>query len=691
MLSVFLLGIGLGSFVISRSLDKIKNPFLLLGIFEVCIGVTTLLNFIFIPQLYQYKLALIANLGYNVFSSVFSGYAVTFFLMIIPTLLMGGAFPLAVRVYSENTKQIGHSVGKIYSFNAIGSIMGSLLTGFLFVPLIGISGSFKLVISINILIGIMILLLVNYRNILFKIIPAAFASLIVIFILFFSFTKPIVIYSYIMEDPDIKLLHYSEDEYASVSVVEIPGVGRRLYVDSGLAADTSRFDMPSHKVIAHVPLLIQKKPENALVVGFGMGETSHSITTHGVRVDAVEISEGAVDANKYFLDVNHDILNNPLFNITINDGRNFLLTNKKKYDLISVGIIHPGISSGSAGFYGLDFYKLCEASLTENGIVSQWVPTHGLSLEAFKTIVKTFITVYPHSTLWFKYTDNFVILLGSKKPFFLDYQDFLEKFQNEEVLKDLETVDMTDPVVVLDSFWMGEDELAKFVKDSGITSDDHPVLEFMSLKAAHDIGTEIIEAISPEHEKITGYITNIEMNDKLEQEFDSVYNATEHIVRGHIYKKKFLIEEAIFEFEKALEIYPYDKNAKFLLEHTREIYFNQLLIKAEELYRTNEITEALSLYKKAVSINPRSAMAHNLLGMCYSSIGSYGKAVISVRNAVDNDPDNFQYHFNLASLLAQTGDYYSSKKELETTLKLNPGFKKAEDALLKLNTFLESQ
>ena len=691
MLSVFLLGIGLGSFVISRSLYKIKNPFLLLGIFEVCIGLTTLLNFIFIPKLYQYKQVIFANLGYNVFSSVFSGYAVTFALMIIPTLFMGGAFPLAVRVYSENTKKIGHSVGKIYSFNAMGSIMGSLLTGFLFVPLLGISSSFKVVISVNILIGVMILLLVNYRKIVFKIIPAAFAALIVVFILFFSFTKPLVMYSYIMEDPDVKLLYYSEDEYASVSVVEIPGVGRRLYVDSGLAADTSRFDMPSHKIIAHVPLLIQKKPENALVVGFGMGETSYSITTHGVRVEAVEISEGAVDANKYFLDVNHDILNNPLFHITIDDGRNFLLTNKKKYDLISVGIIHPGISSGSAGFYGLDFYKLCEGSLTENGIVSQWVPTHGLSLKAFKTIIKTFITVFPHSTLWFKYTDNFVILLGSKKPFSLDYQDFLEKFKKEEVLKDLETVDMADPVVVIDSFWMGEKGLARFVKDSGVTSDDHPVLEFMSLKSVNNIGAEIIEAISPEHEKITEYITNIEMDDKLEREFDTVYNATKHIVRGHIYKKKFLIEEAIFEFEKALEIYPDDKNAEFLLKHTREIYFNRLLIKAEELYKTKKITEALSLYKKAVSINPRSAMAHNLLGMCYSSIGSYGKAIISVGNAVANDPDNFQYHFNLASLFAQTGNYYGSKKELETTLKLNADFKKAQDALLRLNEFLESK
>ena len=68
--------------------------------------------------------------------------------------------------------------------------------------------------------------------------------------------------------------------------------------------------------------------------------------------------------------------------------------------------------------------------------------------------------------------------------------------------------------------------------------------------------------------------------------------------------------------------------------------------------------------------------------MCYSSLGSYGKAIISVGNAVASDPENFQYHFNLASLFAQTGDYYGSKKELETTLKLNADFKKAKEPMV---------
>ncbi len=691
MLSVFLFGIGLGSLIISRYLERIKNPFLLLGIFELCIGFTTLINFILIPGLYQYKQSLYANIGRNMFSFVFSGYIITLALMSVPTFFMGGAFPLAVRVYSENTKKIGHAVGKIYSFNTMGSILGSLLVGFLFIPLLGISNSFKVIISINIFIGIVILLLVNYRNKILKVIPALFALFAVAAFIVLRFEKPLVSYSYIMDDPENKLLHYSEDAYASVSVVEIPGVGRRLYVDSGLAADTSRFDMPSHKMIVHVPLLIQENPEKALVIGFGMGETSYSITTHGVQVDAVEISRGAIDANEYFQDVNHNILQNPLFHLTIGDGRNFLLTTGEKYDLISVGIIHPGISSNSAGFYGLDFYKLCSKILTENGIISQWVPTHGLSVQAFKTVIKTFIAVFPHSTLWFKYTDNFVILLGSKKPFSVDYRNFIAKYNKEEVRKDLATVDMTDPTVLLDSFWMGEKELAGFAGDAVTTSDNFPVLEFMSIKSINNNGLENIEALADKHERVMEYLTNIPDKDELEEELNTIYQSTWHQIQGQIFIKKFLFEKAILEFKKAIEIYPYDKNTEFLLDHTEEIYFNGLLIKAEDQFKNNNITEALAMYKRAVSLRPKSAVVHNLLGTCYSRIGDNKKAIGSIRAALVYDPDNFQYHFNLASLLAEAGDYYSSKKELETVLRLNPGFKKAEDALLNLNEFLKAE
>ncbi len=286
MLSVFLFGIGIGSILMARNLPKVRNAFFLLGLFETAIGITTLLNFILIPHLYTYKQGLFDSLGTSIFSFVLSGYVITLFLMIIPTLLMGAAFPLVVQIYSENKTGIGRSIGKIYSFNTLGSILGSLITGFLFIPLIGVANSFKIIITLNIALGAVVLLFVRFRKKVYRIAPVFFL-VPVLLLLFIPFDKSLVAYSYIMKGTNNRLLYYAEDAYAAVSVLDIPAVGRRLYVDSGLAADTSRFDMPSHKIIVHLPLLLQKNPKRALVIGFGMGETSYSITTHDVRVDAV--------------------------------------------------------------------------------------------------------------------------------------------------------------------------------------------------------------------------------------------------------------------------------------------------------------------------------------------------------------------------------------------------------------------
>ena len=692
ILSIFLLGIGIGSLLITQTIQKIKNLVVTLAILEFGIGFATLLNFILIPHLYVYKQNFYAGTGASVFGFVLSGFLITIFLMIIPTILMGAVFPIAVQLYIGKKRRVGSGVGTIYSLNTLGSILGSLITGFLLIPLIGVINSFKVIVFINILLGIGILWFSTKAKNYLKYLSFIFPIFLVLIFIKIPINKALVMYSYIMKNPKNKLLYYSEDAYAAVSVVDIVNTGRRLYVDSGLAADTSRFDMPSHKLIVHVPLLIQKNPKNALVIGFGMGETSYSITTYGVKVDAVEISKGEIKANKYFYDVNHHILNNPLLNLTIDDGRNYLLTHNKKYDLISVGIIHPGISANSASFYGEDFYKQCLSRLTSNGIISQWVPTHGLSLKAFKVIIKTFVDVFPYSTMWFKYTDNFVILLGSKRPFKIDYNNYINKFKNPKIFNDLKTVGMTDPLVLLDSLWMDQEGLKKYSSGSDITitSDNNPVLEFLAARSIRENGLKIIESISNLHVKANEFLTDIGPARKKEivKRLNIIRKATEHIVQGHIYKKKNMLDKSVDEFEIALGIYPSDANANFLLKHTSKILYNKLLVEAENFYKTNKIDNAIEIYKKAIAIEPDNAIAYNFMGICYLKKRDARNAFFSFLSAIHNDPNNYEYHFNLASLFAMTGHYEESRIELEKTLKLNPDFDNAKKALAQINKIL---
>src|SRR6202043_3186331 len=58
-------------------------------------------------------------------------------LMIFATLCMGATFPVASQLYSSKFMILGRSIGNIYSLNTLGAIAGSLVAGFVLMPIVG--------------------------------------------------------------------------------------------------------------------------------------------------------------------------------------------------------------------------------------------------------------------------------------------------------------------------------------------------------------------------------------------------------------------------------------------------------------------------------------------------------------------------------------------------------------------------
>ena len=300
---------------------------------------------------------------------------------------------------------------------------------------------------------------------------------------------------------------------------------------------------PSHRVIAHLPLLLHPNPKRALVVGFGMGLTSHSITQHGVQVDAIELSKGVINASqKHFKHINENIFDNRLFNYKLNDGRNHILMTQTKYDMISTGIIHPLVSAGSSNIYTEDFYKLCKRILTEDGVMCQWVPLHRLPESHYKMIVRTFIRVFPETTLWYKYTPDFVILIGTKDPLTIDYNDFMRRTMIPSIRDGLAADDL-DGMSLLDSFMMGPKAVQEYVKenasDGPLHTDDRPRLEFFKASelttstAANIIGMKKYrQRITPPF--LTNYGTTHTERRAVQDNIDTYFKATQQLIRGQI-------------------------------------------------------------------------------------------------------------------------------------------------------------
>ena len=152
--AAFMGGLALGSWIISKYVDGIKDLPKTYALFEIGIGlygVLLLSIFNLLPGIYDNLYSLHTN--FYLFEIV--QFLIVFLVLLIPTTLMGATFPVIIRFYTE--QKIGKAIGEAYAANNLGAIIGSFAAGFILIPLIGVKGSIIFAGSINILIGSMII------------------------------------------------------------------------------------------------------------------------------------------------------------------------------------------------------------------------------------------------------------------------------------------------------------------------------------------------------------------------------------------------------------------------------------------------------------------------------------------------------------------------------------------------------
>ena len=135
MLVTFLVGIALGSSIAGRRRPAANLRVLGLMQLGVAIGgCVFIIGYLVAPYA---LIALIRAFSYSFPAILTTQFIVSAALMILATISMGATFPVASQLYSRRMLVLGRSIGNIYSVNTIGAILGSLLAGFVLMPLIG--------------------------------------------------------------------------------------------------------------------------------------------------------------------------------------------------------------------------------------------------------------------------------------------------------------------------------------------------------------------------------------------------------------------------------------------------------------------------------------------------------------------------------------------------------------------------
>ncbi|HAG50473.1 MAG TPA: hypothetical protein DCL42_03960 [Deltaproteobacteria bacterium] len=497
MLFTFLLGIALGSFIMSALMEKARGrEYLLFAIIEAGIALAVLFVAAFtgkLPMLFFWMAQVVPK---NFFGIQVVQIGISFIMMLPATLLMGALFPLVLKMYADAIDKVGREIAHVYASNTVGTILGAFSAGFIFIPLFGSETTLKALTCVNVLIAAFFFL--NYAELSVrnkKAFAGSIAALFLIINLIIPKWNPMHMNSnlpnfikIIAEKPSLFIdrflkgsepVYVNEDVWGNILVYKFFDGSINLNVNGHGEGGTYKMDMPVQIELAALPSLLHPNPEKALLVGLGAGITLGALEQmQGIKeIDCVEISGGVVKANSYFAPYNNNALSDKRLNLVIDDARHYLNRTEKKYDLIINGPSYSWIS-GASNIFTLEYLKLAREHLNNDGIMAMWFHLYNMMPSGIESFLRTVSEVFPQTTVWFSSSGGEFIIIGSNKKISVDYARLVSRLNDSNVKSELGRVNLLQPESIIGSYLMGEDLLARRVKNAPLNTDNRPYLEF---------------------------------------------------------------------------------------------------------------------------------------------------------------------------------------------------------------------
>ncbi|UCH12734.1 MAG: hypothetical protein JSW18_01975 [Candidatus Omnitrophota bacterium] len=350
----------------------------------------------------------------------------SFYLMFPISFMSGIIFTMLGRFLHDRMGVETMSSGFLTMANTIGAACGSLITGLLCIPLLGIEGSFFLFATLY---GSIILFVIfaHRYNRLSVVAHAVMISVFFVSLAAFPFglMKETFLPSAIALnpfDPINKQVVASREginetiQYIRVGLFDKPHYYRLITNSHGMSA-TNLSAKRYMNLFAYWPMVLHPELKNALLIGYGCGNTAKAL----VSLEQLE-SLDVVDTSKDIFEMSSIVFphpkEDPLYDrrvrVYVEDGRFFLLTRNRRYDLITAEPPPPK-NNGVVNLYTREYFQLIYDRLADGGMVTYWLPVEELEPSEAKAILQGFCNVFNNCSLWAGTLFDWMVV-GIKEP-----------------------------------------------------------------------------------------------------------------------------------------------------------------------------------------------------------------------------------------------------------------------------------
>ncbi|MDH5755194.1 MAG: fused MFS/spermidine synthase, partial [Nitrospinota bacterium] len=626
LLSIYLLGMALGSHVFSRVLDKVEDPLRLLGLAQLGVGIWAFVSvpiFMKVPGMAETLAGMFSHMTLS--RDMLVMLALMGITILPPAFLMGISFPLLTKVITESLGSLGRRSGMAYATGTLGGIGGSLLAGFVMLPMMGLQISIFLVGAVALLTGYTAITLSRRRPMLAWALPTTLATAIFIVSVVYIAGVDVGLGRVVKE----KVALAREGATGSVRVIEDRKGGPLTLMVNDYQLATSG-DVAVR--FGHLPMILHPDAKSALVISLGSGITTGAVGGHPVeRIDCVELVPELMDVQRLFEKDNHKIAKDERLHVTFWDGRNYARVSKRKYDVVISDLFQPD-SAGVGALYSLEHYQNVKARLAEGGIMAQWLPLYQLSAHDLKVIMRTFAYAFENVTVWSGDTNSqlsTLLLVGSAGKMEMNLDKISKALGRERVQMDM--IEHNDLFSFLSFYVMDRAEALEFTKGHPINTDARPVIEYSAPYGIWDRASFAVEnftTVAMARKRLSLASGDPEKTGALNEAMGDYFKARTYLLQGRVNHARQDYPAELENYKEAYKLAPMDPFLGLAVFDLGYLYYSR-----------GDFRTASQMLDWARRINAQLLEAYFYLMKSYHLLGEKDKAEMTFQELAKISPE----------------------------------------------------